>query len=88
MKKSRFSETQIVGILKAVESGGKVEETCRKHGISVATYYQWKSKYAGLEVSQLSELRDLKSENARLKKMYADLALVHYALQDAVAKKL
>ena len=76
MKKSKFSESQIVGVLKEVEAGAKVGETCRKHGISEACYYQWKSKYAGLEISQLAELRELKAENAKLKKMYAELALV------------
>ncbi len=88
MKKSKFSETQIVSILREVESGAKVGETCRKYGISDACYYQWKSKYAGMDVPQLSKMRELEQENARLKKMYAELALVHNAFQDAVAKKL
>lgn len=88
MKKSKFSEQQIVTILKEVELGAKVGETCRKHGISDATYYKWKSAYAGMEVSQLKQLRDLQSENARLKKMYAELAMVHNALQDVVSRKL
>lgn len=88
MKKSRFSDSQIVAILKEVEAGAKVGETCRKHGISDACYYQWKSKFAGMEVSQLARMKELEAENARLKKMYADLALVHHAFQDAVAKKL
>ena len=88
MKKSKFSETQIVGVLKEVEVGAKVGETCRKHGISEATYYHWKARYVGMEVSQIAQLRELQAENARLKKMYADLALVHHAFQDAVAKKL
>ena len=88
MKKSRFSESQIVAILKEVEAGAKVGETCRKYGISDGCYYLWKNKYAGMEVSQLAKMRELQTENARLKKMYADLALVHHAFQDAVAKKL
>lgn len=88
MKKSKFSETQIVSILREVEAGAKVGETCRKYGISDACYYQWKSKYAGMEVPQLAKMRELEQENARLKKMYAELALVHNAFQDAVAKKL
>ncbi len=88
MKKSKFSESQIVGILKEVEAGAKVGDTCRKHGISDACYYQWKSKYAGMEVPQLAKMRELQAENAKLKKMYAELALVHHAFQDAVAKKL
>ena len=61
---------------------------CRKYRISDACYYQWKSKYAGMEVSQLAQMRELQAENAKLKKMYAELALVHHAFQDAVAKKL
>lgn len=88
MKKSRFTEQQIMSILKEVEIGAKVNATCRKYGISDATYYKWKSAYAGMEVSQLRQLRDLQTENARLKKMYADLALVHHALQDVVSRKL
>jgi len=88
MKKSKFSEQQIVSILKEVELGAKVGETCRKYGISDATYYKWKSAYAGMAVSQLKQLRDLQTENARLKKMYAELAMVHNALQDVVSRKL
>lgn len=88
MKKSKFSEQQIISILKEVELGAKVGEACRKHGISDATYYKWKSAYAGMEVSQLKQLRDLQAENARLKKMYAELAMVHNALQDVVSRKL
>ena len=88
MKKSRFSEQQIVTILKEVEIGAKVNETCRKYGISDATYYKWKAAYAGMDVSHLRQLKGLQAENARLKKMYADLALVHNALQDVVSRKL
>jgi putative transposase len=88
VKKSKFSETQIVSILREVEAGAKVAETCRKYGISDACYYQWKSKYAGMDVPQLAKMRELEKQNARLKKMYAELALVHNAFQDAVAKKL
>ena len=88
MKKSKFSETQIVSILREVEAGAKVAETCRNYGISDACYYQWKSKYAGMDVPQLAKMRELEKENARLKKMYAELSLVHNAFQDAVAKKL
>ena len=75
MKKSRFTETQIVSILKQADAGVPVKDLCRQAGISVATYYQWKSKYAGLEVSQLRHLKDVEGELARLKRMYADLAL-------------
>lgn len=88
MKKSRFTEQQIVSILKQVESGQKVMEVCRQHGISDKTYYAWRSRYAGMQVSQLKRLREVEAENARLKKMYAELSLVHNALQDVVAKKL
>jgi putative transposase len=88
MKKSRFSESQIVAILKEVELGAKVGETCRKHGISDPTYYKWKSQYAGMSVSHLAQMRELQDENAKLKRMYADLALMHHALKDVVERKL
>lgn len=88
MKKSKYSEEQIVRILKEVEAGAKVAETCRKHRISEPTYYAWKQKYAGMDVSQLRRLKELESECSRLKKMYADLALEHHALKDVMTKKL
>lgn len=88
MKKSRFSETQIVGLLKEVELGAKVGETCRKHGISEPTYYKWKSQFSGMTVSHLAQLRELQEENTKLKRMYADLALMHHALKDVVERKL
>lgn len=88
MKKSKYSEQQVITLLKEVELGAKVGETCRKYGISEPTYYKWKSAYGGMDASQLKQLRELQTENARLKKMYAELALVHNALQDVVAKKL
>ena len=88
MKKSRFSESQIVAILKEVELGAKVGETCRKHGVSEPTYYKWKSQFSGMTVSYLAQLRELQGENARLKRMYADLALMHNALKDVVDRKL
>lgn len=88
MKKSKYSDEQIVRILKEVEAGAKVAETCRKYGISEPTYYAWKSKYVGMDISQVRRLRDLEQENARLKRMYSDLALEHHALKDVISKKL
>lgn len=88
MKRSRFSETQIVGILKEADAGLKVTEICRKYGISDATYYNWKSKYGGLQVSEVRRLRELESENAKLKRMYAELSLENDALKDLISKKL
>jgi putative transposase len=87
MKKSRFTETQIVSILKEVDAGMKVEEICRKHGISNATYYNWKSKYGGMEASDVKKLKELQDENAKLKQMFADLSLENAALKDLFAKK-
>ena len=87
MKKSRFTEQQIIGILKEHESGRKVGDLCREHGISNPTFYNWKAKYGGLDANQLKRLKDLEQENSRLKRMYADLSLVHVALKDAMEKK-
>ncbi|MFN8254899.1 MAG: transposase [Bacteroidales bacterium] len=87
MKKIKFSESQILGILKEQEQGFKVSEICRKHGISDATFYNWKSKYAGMTVDELKRLKELEYENARLKKMYADLSLENDVLKDIVSKK-
>lgn len=88
MKKSRFSQSQIVSILKEVEAGLKVNEVCRKHGISNQTYYTWKNKYGGMGVSDIKRLQELESENLKLKKMYADIALENVALRDVIEKKL
>ena len=88
MKKSRFSEEKIIAVLKQAEAGVKVSELVRKLGISEATFYNWKARYGGLDVSQLRRLKELEAENARLKRMYAELSLTHHALQDAVEKKL
>lgn len=88
MKKSRFTESQIVAVLKEGEAGMPVAELCRKHGVSSATYYQWKSKYSGVQVSELQRLRELEAENAKLKRMYAELALDNAAMKDLIAKKL
>lgn len=88
MRKSRFTETQIVAILKAADAGMRVKEICRKHGISEPTYYKWKSKYGGLDASELKRIKELEAENAKLKRMYADLALENRAMKDLIAKKL
>jgi putative transposase len=88
MKKSRFTESQIVSILNQQHTGQTVKEICREHGISDATFYNWKAKYGGMGVSELTRMKELEAENARLKRMYADLSLVHHALKDAVEKKL
>jgi putative transposase len=88
MKKSQFTETQIVTILKEAESGVPVEELSRKHGFSKSAYYKWKSKYSGMSVSDLKRLKELEEENRRLKQMYANLSLEHAALKDIIEKKL
>lgn len=87
MKKIKFSETQILAILKEQESGQKVADICRKHGISDATFYNWKSKYSGMTANELKRLKELEYENSRLKRMYANLSLENEALKDIVTKK-
>jgi putative transposase len=88
MKKSRFTETQIVKAIKAHEGGRKVEEICREMEVTPTTFYKWKQRYGGMEASDVKKLKELQEENSRLKRMFADLSLVHEALKDAVAKKL
>jgi putative transposase len=86
MKRSRFNEEQIIAVLKEAGAGVKVAELCRKHGISDATFYNWRSRYGGLEVSELRRLRQLEEENRRLKGIVADQALDIRALKDVLAK--
>ena len=88
MKKSKFREAQIVSILKQGDAGMPVKDLCRQTGISTATYYQWKSKYGGMEASDLRRTKELEAENAKLKRMYAELALDNAAMKDLIAKKL
>jgi putative transposase len=88
MKQSRFTETQILNILKSVESGRTVKDVCREHAISESSYFNWKAKYGGMQVSDMKRLRDLEAENAKLKRMYADMALENLALKDVIEKKL
>jgi putative transposase len=87
MKRSRFTEQQIVGVLKQAEAGMPVKELCRKHGISDATFYNWKAKYGGMGASDLKRLKELEAENAKLKKMYADLALENEAIRSVLNRK-
>lgn len=86
MKRSRFSEEQIIAVLKEADAGAKVAELCRKHGISDATFYNWRSRYGGVEISELRRLRQLEEENRRLKGIVADQALDIRALKDVLAK--
>lgn len=87
MRKSRFTESQMLAILKEGESGLPVAKVCRKHGISNATYYQWKSKYGGMSLPELKRVKELEAENARLKRLYADLALENAAIKDVLSRK-
>ena len=86
MKHARFSEEQIIGFLREAEGGAKVTEVCRRHGISDATFYTWRNKYGGLEISEMRRLRQLEEENRRLKSIVADQALDIRALKDVLAK--
>ena len=87
MKKVRFTETQIVKILKEYDSGRDVKEICREYGISRATFYNWRKKYDGMDAAQLKRLKELEEENRKLKQMYADLSLDNVMLKDILGKK-
>ena len=86
MRKLKFSESKIVALLKEAEAGRKVSDICREHGISSATFYQWRSKYGGMEASDIKKLKELQEENEKLKRMYADMALENQAIKDLLGK--
>ena len=86
MRKSKFSESQIVSFLKEAEAGRKVGEICREHGVSTATFYQWRSKYGGMEASDVKRLKELQSENEKLKRMCAEMALENRAIKELLGK--
>ena len=88
MKKSKFTESKIISILKQQQAGLPVSDICREHGISQATFFNWKSKYGGMSVSNLKRMKELEQENQKLKKMYADKSLQNEALKDLIEKKL
>lgn len=87
MKKKRFSDVQILAILKQGEGGVPVSDLCREHGMSSAAFYQWRAKYGGMDASMLSEMRDMQAEMKRLKRMYADLSMQNDLLKEALGKK-
>ena len=88
MKKTRLSESQIVSLLKEAELGVPVPQICREHGVGQSTFYKWRSKYGGMEASDVKRLKELEEENNRLKKMFAELSLENRALKDVIEKKL
>lgn len=87
MKKSRFTDSQIMAVLKQAESGTPVPELCRQHGISTATFYKWRSKFGGMDVSLMARMKELEDENRRLKKMYVDAQMRALIVEEALAKK-
>jgi len=87
MKKSRFTDSQIIAVLKQAEGGTPVPDLCRQHGISSATFYKWRSKFGGMDASMVSQLKELQDENRRLKKMYAEAQLSTELLKEALSKK-
>lgn len=88
MKTTKFSESQIISILKLAENGMPITEVCRSNGISIATFYKWRSKYSGMDVSMFSPVKQLEAEHNRLKRMYAELQLDHHVLKEAMKKSL
>jgi putative transposase len=88
MKRSRFTEHQIISILKEADAGAKVKDVCRRHGISDATYYNWKSKYGGMQASDLKRMKEMQGELGQYKRMYAELAHENFALKDVIDRKL
>lgn len=87
MKKSRFTDSQIIAVLKQAEAGTPVPDLCQQHGISSATFYKWRSKFGGMDASMVSQLKELQDENRRLKKMYADAQLSAELLKEALSRK-
>ena len=88
MKKSKYTESQIISILKVADAGLQVREVCRKYAISEATYYNWKSKYGGMRINQLKRMKEMEAEISQLKRMYADVSLENRAMRDLIEKKL
>lgn len=88
MKKTRFTEAQIVKAIKEHENGRDAKDICRELNITTAAFYKWRQRYGGMDIPELKKVKELESENSKLKKMYAELSLLHYALKDAMEKKL
>ncbi len=88
MKRSRFTETQIISILKEADAGAKVKDICRRHGISDATYYNWKSRYGGMSASDLKRMKEMERDLGQYKRMYVELAPENFALKDVIERKL
>jgi putative transposase len=87
MKNSRYSDSQIIAILRQAEAGTPVPELCREHGMSSASFYKWRAKYGGMDASLMSRMKELEAENARLKKMYAEVQLQNDVIKEAMSKK-